>query len=163
MAEPIPTPTPTPQADPPNPAPAPATPPANPADGGAGQHVPYARFKEVNDKLKALQDKEAQQSSAQQTLEQRLAALEGDLTKERAEKQRLQVASAKQLPDDLADRLRGETREELEADADRLLAYLKPKSGPGVPPPSGGGKPPVIDLNSMTPAQIREARKAGKI
>jgi hypothetical protein len=98
---------------------------------------PTLAFKEVNDKYTALKQQvtaltgeKEQQTQAQQTLEQRLATIEGDLTKERHTNQRLQVASAKKLPPELADRLRGETQEELSADADRLLAFLKPAAAP---------------------------------
>jgi predicted RNase H-like nuclease (RuvC/YqgF family) len=134
------------------------------------QSVPYARFKEVNDQLKSLRDQitaltgeKEQAGQQQQTLEQRLAAIEGDLTKERATNMRLKVASDKKLPAELADRLIGSTAEELAADADRLLAFLKPASGPGVPPPGGGGKPAALDLSKMSPAEIRRARAEGKI
>jgi predicted RNase H-like nuclease (RuvC/YqgF family) len=134
------------------------------------QHVPYARFKEVNDQLKALKDQIAaltgekrEKETAAKTLEDRLAALEKERADAAAENMRLKVAGAKKLPPDLADRLRGATAQELEADADRLLSFLKPADGPGVPPPGGGGRAPKLDLGSMTPAQIRKARAEGKI
>lgn len=134
------------------------------------QHVPYARFKQVNEQLQTLKTQLAtltgekeQQTSARQTLEQRLAAIESDLTKERQTNQRLKVASDKKLPPELADRLIGSTPEELATDADRLLAFLKPASGPGVPPPSSGGRAPSIDLNAMSAAEIRKAKAEGKI
>ncbi len=156
----------------PTPTPEPVTPPApEPAPAGE-QAVPYARFQEVNNKYNALKQQvtaltgeKEQQVAAQQTLEQRLAAIEGDLTKERHTNARLQVASAKKLPAELADRLRGETQEELSADADRLLAFLKPASGPGVPPTGGSGtaSKPAVDLSKMTPAQIRAALAEGKL
>jgi len=148
----------------PNPAPEPAPAPApTPAPAPAEQHVPYARFKEVNDKYTALKQQTEQQASSQTTLEQRLATLEKERADTAAENLRLKVASKKQLPDDLADRLRGSTAEELEADADRLLAFLKPKDGPGVPPPGSGARKAVIDLSKMTPAEIRKAHAEGKI
>lgn len=43
-----------------------------------------------------------------------------------AENLRLRVALDKSLPADLVDRLRGDTREEIEADADKLLELVKP-------------------------------------
>lgn len=43
-----------------------------------------------------------------------------------AEALRLRVALTKQLPAELIDRLRGSTKEELEADADELLKLVKP-------------------------------------
>lgn len=44
-----------------------------------------------------------------------------------AEALRLRVALTKQLPAELIDRLRGSTKEELEADADELLKLVKPQ------------------------------------
>lgn len=41
------------------------------------------------------------------------------------------VVTAKGLPPELARRLQGNTQEELEADADELLAHLKPTAGAG--------------------------------
>lgn len=41
---------------------------------------------------------------------------------------RLRVATAKQLPGEMIDRLRGTTKEELEADADALLKLIPPAS-----------------------------------
>ena len=150
----------------------PVTPPAADPPPAGEQAVPYARFQEVNTKYNALKQQVAaltgekeQQTAAQQTLDQRLAALEGDLAKERSTNQRLKVASEKKLPSELADRLRGETPEELSADADRLLAWFKPAAGPGVPPTGGGGSggKPAVDLSKMTPAEVRKARADGKV
>lgn len=151
----------------------PTTPPPTPAPEPAQgeQHVPYTRFKQVNDELKTLKQQIAtltgekeQQSSAAKTLEQRLASLESALQTERAAKERLEVATTKKLPPELAGRLQGATREELEADADRLLAFIKPATGPGVPPPGSGSRPPAgFDMVGKSPAEIREAYRAGKI
>jgi len=63
----------------------------------------------VNDELKTLKQQLAtltgekeQQSSAAKTLEQRLASLESALQTERAAKERLEVATTKKLPPELA-------------------------------------------------------------
>lgn len=151
---------------PPAPVPAPGQPPARQQE----QTVPYTRFKEVNDQLAglkqqltALTGEKEQQASAQQTLEQRLAALEKERSEQAAENLRLKVSAEKKLPAELADRLRGATAEELAADADRLLALIKPGGGPGVPPPGGGSTPAKLDLSKMTAAEIRKARAEGKI
>jgi predicted RNase H-like nuclease (RuvC/YqgF family) len=149
----------------------PVTPPVTEIAPVGEQAVPYARFQEVNTKYNALKaqvatltDEKGQQTAAQQTLEQRFAELERSLSKERHTNQRLKVASDKKLPSELADRLRGDTEEELASDADRLLAFLKPVSGPGVPPTGGGGSgKPVVDLSKMSAADIRKARAEGKI
>jgi predicted RNase H-like nuclease (RuvC/YqgF family) len=132
------------------------------------QSIPYSRFKEVNDQLTALKAQIAQQQQAQQSKQQeeqsladRLKKMEDDLQSERRTNLRLSVATAKSLPAELAERLRGETREALEQDADSLLALMKPKSGPGVPPP--GGRAAKLDITGMTPAEIRKARAEGKL
>lgn len=140
--------------------------------------VPYARFAEVNrsyQELKTKMDKiEADQRTAAEQklkddgkLQELLAARERELAEERSTRLRLGVAAKKGLVGELAplaERLRGATEAELEADADALLALAKKPGGHGVPPAgSGGGRPPVLDLKNMTPAQIREARSKGKL
>jgi hypothetical protein len=49
------------------------------------------------------------------------------------------VAIDKKLPTELVDRLVGSNREELAADADKLLALVATLSGQSTPPP--GGRP----------------------
>lgn len=90
------------------------------------------------------------QADTAQALGQRAAIAEGQLT-------RLTVARAIGLPDQLADRLRGSTEEELTADARRLAELLPPPAQtPAAPPqvrpveslhPAGYGTPaePVVD------------------
>lgn len=90
------------------------------------------------------------QAETAQLLEQRAALAEGQLT-------RLTVARAIGLPDQLADRLRGGTEEELTADARRLAELLPPApQAPAAPPqvrpveslhPAGYGTPaePLIE------------------
>lgn len=96
-------------------------------------------------KLKEYEDKD--KSEAEKTAE-RLANLEKTSTANQARADRLEVALDKGLPKTLADRLRGSTREEMEADADELLKLVndnKPKTPK--PDPSqghgGGGAKPV--------------------
>ena len=166
-------PTTNPPADPP-PAPTPAlpppVPPAPPADPAPGP-VPYDRFKQVNDalvasqkrleKLEADQKKAADKDAADKGEWEKLAKQhEAELAKERTARLRLEVAGRKGIPVDLVDRLKGETAEDMEKDADSLLAFLKPKEGPGVPPPAKRpGAPAETDLSKLTPAQVREKAK----
>lgn len=131
--------------------------------------VPYNRFSEVTKKLRDTEAKlkklEDERRAAEETklkeqgnykslLEQR----EAELDALRLQSERMRVAMAKGLPAELADRLQGKTAEELEADADKLLALVKsnPANTPGVPPPSGGGAVTAADLSKMTPQEIRE-------
>lgn len=55
--------------------------------------------------------------------EEKIQKLEEDLKTERFGSVRSRVAAKHKLPEDLAERLRGETEEELEADAKRLAKY----------------------------------------
>lgn len=166
----------TPPATSPAPAPAGEQAPQQPAQAqppapAGEQHVPYTRFKQVNDQLSSLREQlqqitgeRDQATGATQSLEQRLATLESERDQARAQAQRLQVATSKRLPAELAERLRGDTPEELAADADRLLALLKPiADGPGVPPPSGGRPAGKFDPRGKTAAEIRAARAKGLI
>lgn len=136
--------------------------------------MPYERFKEVNEQVKALtaqlakfeaaQKKQAEAQAAEQGRWQELAQQrETELKQERASRLRLEVAARKGVPVDLVDRLRGETVEELESDAAALLAFLKPKEGPGVPPPTKAAAPARLDFSKMTPEEIRKAAKGKQL
>lgn len=147
--------------------PPPVTPdPAKP-DPNDPKTIPYERFKEVNDKAKALEDQlkaitDAQKKADEDKLkeEQKWKDLWEKSEKEKSEKEkellRLRVASKKGLPADLTDRLRGETEQELEADADKLLAFVDLSKSPGVPPKKPGGANIPLDIKTMTPEEIRK-------
>ena len=89
---------------------------------------------------------EEAQKTEQQKLNERLEEAER-LSAERATNLlRLSVAVAKGVPADLVDRLRGDSEEELSADADALLARLNAAPSPK-PDPSQGAKPGDVALN----------------
>lgn len=156
----------------------PATSPAQAGQQGGGDPggqpggdppgpVPYDRFKQINDELKQARDQLAQAQAAQKQAQEKelkdkeqwktlAEQREAELKAERLARTRLEVATRKGVPADLAGRLQGETAEEMEKDADALLQYLKPKSGPGVPPGSSGGSPAGLDLSTMSPEEIRK-------
>lgn len=145
-------------------------PPANPTNDANKQQpgpVPYDRFAEINEQNKALQAKlqtiEAKQKEADETRlkeENKFKELyeqrERELAAEKLARARLEVATKKGLPADLAARLQGDTTEAMEEDADKLLQFMKPSEGPGVPPAGKGGTPKPLDLSSMTPEEIRK-------
>jgi hypothetical protein len=91
-----------------------------------------AKVKQFEDKDKSEQDKLTDKATE---AEKRAAKAETELLK-------LKVATNKKLPSDLAERLRGETEEELEADAERLSALVKPEGAPSVDTDAGKGKSP---------------------
>jgi signal recognition particle GTPase len=82
--------------------------------------------------------------------DQRITSLEGELLRER-------VGRRLHLPDELVDRLRGSTEEEILADAEKLVAIVGKARGGGKPTESlrGGGEPdeePVPDLTKVVDA-----------
>lgn len=155
----------TPPAQPPS---APQTPPATPPNPPGP--VPYDRFKEVNDQLAELRRKDAEREAAAKAAHEKQLAeqnkwqelaqqREQELAAERLTNTRNRIAMAKGIPADLVDLLQGKDEAELTASADRLLAYIKPASGPGVPPPPRNPQPGGGDLSKMSAAQIRKAYK----
>lgn len=92
-------------------------------------------------------------------LTERLTKHEQDLAEEREARWRAEVAHAKGMTPEQAAELRGKTREDFEAHAERLKTLFPAASTPGTPKPDptqgarGGG----IDID----AQIAEAQKAG--
>jgi len=80
--------------------------------------------KDLAEKAKAYDEYVESQKSESQKLADALKATSHERDEIRNELLRLQVASKKNLPGPLADRLRGGTLEEMEADADALLAGL---------------------------------------
>lgn len=71
--------------------------------------------------------------------------------------QKAEIAKAAGLPEGLASRLQGETKEALEADAKKLAESLGPgpKVGDGTNPPTGAKKPYTrADIKRMTPEEI---------
>ena len=138
--------------------------------------IPYSRFKEVNDALAQVRDELNKLKTAQETEKQKKLADEGkwkelaeqrerDLNAERTERLRLKVAGLKGIPAEFADRIKGATEEEMMADADKVKGLLKPTEGPGVPGTTnaGGTTTSLKDIKDMTPAEVREAARKGKI
>ncbi|QLQ37982.1 capsid assembly scaffolding protein Gp46 family protein [Micromonospora robiginosa] len=102
-----------------------------------------ARLKEFEDRDKTELQK---LTEAQQTAEQRAAAAEQALA-------RYRVATAKGVPADLVDRLRGDTEDELAADADRLLEVIGVRRPPNF---DGGARTTAAAAPDMN-ALIRQA------
>lgn len=138
--------------------------------------VPYDRFKAINEEKKTLEktlaDLQAKLKTQEDAGKSQLEKLTGEfntlktsLESERQARLRLEIASKKGIPADLAGRLQGATAEELEADAERMKAYLKPADGPGNPPPSrpGDARPTGFDLAGKSPEEIRKAYAEGKV
>ncbi|MGE5138303.1 MAG: hypothetical protein ACM3JD_02470 [Rudaea sp.] len=143
-------------------------PPVRAAEAGERGPIPYERFQQVvgernQFKTSAEQYKaELEALTAQhRTTAEALARAEQQRDAAQGHAQRIRIAHARGLPIELADRLAGKDEVELGADAERLAALIRPAS-PGVPPAAApGAGHAAFDLESMSPAQIRE--KAAEI
>lgn len=89
-----------------------------------------AKVKEYEDRDKSEQEKLEERASS---AEQKAATLEAKLL-------RRDVAAEKGLPPELADRLRGDDKDELEEDADRLLELVKARAKPSGDVGAGRGE-----------------------
>lgn len=154
-------PDPTPGADPtpaPEPDPTPAPEPA-PAEDLAAEVEKWKHFARQHEKA-AKANAAAATSQAEKDAEARAAAEQKAADLE-AQVLRLKVAAAKKLPPELADRLIGSTEDEMNEDADRLLAVMKPTT----PPAPAGGADQGPQGQPVKPAdldeQIRAAQAAG--
>ena len=129
-----------------------------------GEAAKYrTQLREVEPLAKRAQELEDAQKSDQQRLSEQLDTARSEGSTAKAEAARLRVAIEKGVPAALVDRLRGDTAEDLAADADALLELVgSNQPAPRVPsrpverlrPGSGEPEPPVApDMN----AEIRRA------
>ena len=123
---------------------------------------------EERDALKAAQMTEAEKAAAR--LAELESAVKGYQSKEQADAWRTEVAEATGVP---AAALRGSTKEEIEAHAAPLSTLipnpqasrgpLVPSEGSGSDAPAGVSQITDAVLATMTPGQINEARRAGRL
>lgn len=133
--------------------------------------------KTAADELAAIRDS---QKSAEQKTAEALAAAQSEAGTFRAQALRYEVAAAKGLDLTLASRLTGSTKEELEADADALMALIPkvPEAppalpvGPTVPGQQPGGSNPATlvtqsDIDALGAAgkfdEINRLRREGRL
>ena len=112
----------------------------------------YAGFDELKAKADRLDELEAATKSDVEKLNERAAAADKRAADAEARANRMEVAAAKGLTAAQAKRLIGTTREELEADADDILAAFG-SGTPGTddtskPPPPGGTPKPNMQGGS---------------
>lgn len=94
-----------------------------------------AKYSDYSELKKQAEDA----TKARRTTEERLAAIEQELQAERHNALRASVAAEKGVP---VHRINGATREELEADADDFLSFIKQQAKEAAP------KPPPSNLKS---------------
>lgn len=132
------------------------------AETQAEPMIPKSRLDEVLNKLKTFESDKAKADKAAQDAETKRLADEGKY-KELFEKQQAdllaaqseakstaikllqrEVAAETNLPTALADRLRGESKDEMLADAKAILSALPKPTVPNINPNSGAGGAPVV-------------------
>ena len=175
------------QPTPPTPAPPAVEPTATPEGaplGDAGLKALQAertRAAKAESDLKALQQQiEDSQKTAEQKAADAITAATATAAQAESRALRYEVAAAKGLDLALAARLTGSTKEELEADADTLMALI-PKApeaplalpvGPTVPGQQPGGSTPAAqvtqsDLDALAAAgkyeEINRLRREGRL
>jgi hypothetical protein len=146
-------PQPDPQPDPPEPTPDP--PAQDEPDWKAEARKWEKRAKENRDAADRLKSLEDAQKSEEQRLKDRIAELEPS----QLEAARLRVALRKGLTETQARRLVGTNEDELETDADQLLADFQPAepSDPGRPRERlRPGAVPAVEPDRFDPKQIAE-------
>lgn len=97
---------------------------------------------DLRTKAQKLADLEASQQSEAEKLIAERDNFKTAAETAAAENLRYRIALEKQIPAELMDRLRGNTKEEMEADADKLLELVRPT--PGL---DGGAREPVNETN----------------
>lgn len=121
--------------------------------------------KTLAEKAKHWDEHSESQKSELTKAQEAAAAAQKALEEAKAEAMRSKVAAAKGLPQSIADRLRGSTLEEMEADADSVLAEINSKyvvkAAPSKADTGAGVTGKTVDYESMTPKELVEAvRKA---
>ena len=115
---------------------------------------------------------EAAQKPIQERMAEELAQTKAAAAEAAAKLLRYEIASSKGITGEATKLLKGSTQEELEAEADLLLALIANQSKPktpmpdenqGKPAPSSVGQLTKEDLKSMTPQEINDAKAAGKL
>lgn len=96
----------------------------------------------------------------QQRLEDRATSAEGRVAGLEAENLRFQVGLAKGVPAELIGRLQGSTQEELEKDADTLLAQFA-NARPGVPDLRAAAGPRSVSTEQSPDEWLRNLRNGG--
>lgn len=113
--------------------------------------------KRAEDAEAKVKDFEDADKSDKEKLEAKADDAESRAKTAEAKALRYEVAGAKDLPLKWADRLRGDTKEELEADADELLKEINPDASDF----GGGGRGSSTKDDSSMDARIRRAAGRG--
>jgi hypothetical protein len=118
--------------------------------------------KQAEELAAKVKDYEDRDKTEQEKLSAKLDSLTSEAKATKAENLRLRVALEKKLPAELIDRLKGNTLEEITADADELLKLVKPTDANdfdgGARQPAPEPKTPGQSLNETVLGALRATR-----
>lgn len=115
---------------------------------------------------------ETSQKSEHEKLAEELAKANAIANEATSKLTRYEVATEKGIPAEAIDLLTGDTKEDLEAAAEKLLSLIADQSKPKTPKPDelqgkpsngNAGQLTQAELKGMTAAQIMEAKAAGRL
>lgn len=158
------TPTPTPEVKP--------EPQGESTDWKAEARKWEARAKADHEVAQKWREYEQSQKSEHEKLAEELARAKAEASQASTTLLRYEIAAEKGISGAALDLLTGSTREELAANADKLLSLIadqsKPKSplpdeNQGKPAPAPAGQLTEADLKNMSPAEILKAKAAGQL
>jgi hypothetical protein len=121
------------------------------------------KLEESGEFQKLLERERAEHAAELEKQKAKLAEIEANAKAKEIEVLRVKIASEKGISVELADRLRGNTEEELRADAEAMSAFLAPANPE---PPRGGkpigapGNPPAPKPGALTEKEKYEAGAA---
>lgn len=118
----------------------------------------FSDYDDVKSKASKLDEIEQANQSELEKANGKATELGDENASLKVENLRIKVALAKDVPADLIDRLRGETKEELEADADDLLKRVKPKDATDF---DGGARKTERKTSEVSPGLGRLAAAYG--
>lgn len=113
----------------------------------------YTDYDQLKESVSTFEQQMAKRDEQLAALKTQLDQITAAAKQAQAESLRTKVAARHKLPEALAERLRGETEEDLEADA-KSLAELLPKGGPGSA--SGAGLSPGNPAGAQTPSKASQ-------
>jgi|SRR6478752_7301931 len=130
------------------------------ADRVARERAKFKDYGDLKSKASKLDEIEQAQKTELQRIQERSEAAERRAAELERDLVRSQIAIAKKLPAELASRLRGDTPDELEADADKLLALVKASTTlkPDLTQGSHGGSAVTADPAQQFADLILKAR-----
>ncbi|HOO54751.1 MAG TPA: DUF4355 domain-containing protein [Methanothrix sp.] len=123
----------------------------------ARERAKFSDYDQIKAELEATRTSHAELKAENTDLKAQIAERDGKLKDSELKAQKIEIATKAGLSEALADRLRGTTPDELEADAKRLAEAMGPgpSVGSGTNPPTGAKKPLTrSDVKKMSPEEI---------